>query len=334
MVIEPVVLGIDAGGTATRAVVAALDGARFARGRAGGGNPIAHGVAAACAALSHAAAQALRGYAEALGETGVPRVVAGTAAVAGDGPLRHGEGRAAFERVWYDLGIEAEVRCAKDVAVAFAAGTAEASGSVLLAGTGAVAAAIADRRLAGVADGLGWLLGDHGSGYWLGREAAAKAVADLTRGVPSGPLTRLITGALIGESEAGGRDLAMLIIRHAQGRPPLELSRLAPLVNRAAEEGDPGAAEIVAEAARLLVETVSEVRPAGAREPIVLAGSVLTSRGPVRRAVCDLLRERWDASVSVAGDGAGAAAWLAALDLLGEDAAPPHGTFTGRPEVG
>ncbi|MFD0788716.1 ATPase, partial [Micromonospora azadirachtae] len=38
-----VVVGLDIGGTSTRATVLGLDGQRLGTGRAGGGNPTSHG---------------------------------------------------------------------------------------------------------------------------------------------------------------------------------------------------------------------------------------------------------------------------------------------------
>ncbi|RBQ14469.1 ATPase [Spongiactinospora rosea] len=330
--LDGVVLGLDVGGSNTRAVAAALDGSRLARGVAGPGNPSAHGVSVACAAMAAAAGEALDAYAR---EYGRPRVLGGVAGIAGGGPLYHGEGRAAFTGIWEALGAAGPVTAIDDVLVAFAAGTPEPDGHVLLAGTGAIAAAVAGRDLGAVADGLGWLFGDLGSGHWIGHQAARRVVHAMAAGDPPGPLTGMVVRAILGTEPAGtGRGAAGPVIAAAQARPPIELARLAPLVSRAAEAGDEMALEIVAEAARLLTGTVASVRPPGARTPIVLAGSVLTSHGPVRRAVHALLRERWDAPVTVAADGAGAAAWLAALDILGERDAPAHDVFTGGTGVG
>ncbi|MFC7644426.1 hypothetical protein ACFQX6_29770 [Streptosporangium lutulentum] len=47
----------------------------------------------------------------------------------------------------------------------------------------------------------------------------------------------------------------------------------------------------------------------------MLAGSVLTSEGPV----CSAVRERLGAGAVLAGDGAGAAAWLAGREVFGWD---------------
>lgn len=104
-----------------------------------------------------------------------------------------------------------------------------------------------------------------------------------------------------------------------QGQAPLALAELAPLVSEAAADGDPVALEIVNEAAIRLVRTVMEVHVSGL--PIVLAGSVLTTEGPVQQAVLALLREE---TVSIAGDGAGAAAWLAARAYLSPHEAERH----------
>ncbi|MCI3271667.1 hypothetical protein MQP27_11140 [Streptomyces sp. 7R015] len=74
-----------------------------------------------------------------------------------------------------------------DIEAAFASAPgAPADGLALVAGTGAVAMRIADRRATTTVDGDGWLLGDDGSGFWIGREAvrAALRMAD-GRGGPT-----------------------------------------------------------------------------------------------------------------------------------------------------
>ena len=47
------------------------------------------------------------------------------------------------------------------------------------------------------ADAMQWLLGDQGSGFWLGREAARVAARALSRGEAGGRLVRLVAGALL-----------------------------------------------------------------------------------------------------------------------------------------
>ncbi|MFS1304649.1 N-acetylglucosamine kinase [Streptosporangium longisporum] len=323
---------MDVGGTSSRALLLDASGRRSGYGHAAGGNPAAHGNAAAVANIGLALGSALRGT--------DPALVAGAVVgLAGSGALE----RPVFDRMWAATGLRVAPRLVGDLGIAFAAGTAEPHGTVLIAGTGAIAARIEDGEPVTVADGLGWLLGDQGSGFWLGRRAARAAARALSRGDAGGTLTRLVMDALLddtpprpeatdpetpapgrgvvgemGDGAAGEmRALAIRLVVRAQSRPPLELARLAPLVARAAAEGDPVAREIVSTAARLLCETVAEVRPADGTGPIVLAGGVLAGDGPVGAAV----RERLGSGAVPAGDGAGAAAWLAGREAFGWDPA-------------
>jgi glucosamine kinase len=292
------VLGVDAGGTSTRAALFALDGSRVGHGLAGGANAVALGFSAACDNLTSAVRQAV-------GEAVVGAAVVG---LAGNASMR----QEVVDQVFRVLGgLEGGVVAVGDVVTAFAAGTASPSGTVLISGTGAIAAKITDHQPVATADGYGWQLGDEGSAFWLGR-AAARAVIralDASAGSGGGRLAELVTCRLLGGGpydDPVGRLAAVV-----QERAPLALAELAPLVSEAASAGDPVAVEIVAEAAVRLVRTVSRVHDPGL--PIVLAGSVLTSDGPVRESVQGRLREE---TVRVAGDAAGAAAWLAARAYL------------------
>ncbi|MEU4544215.1 N-acetylglucosamine kinase [Nonomuraea dietziae] len=310
------VVGVDAGATSTRVAVHALDGGRLGYGTAGGGNPSAHGAQAASAAIGAALTRALEG----LDPSRVSRSVAG---VAGN-TLTFG---AVLDKLWADHGLPVGPRLMNDVPIAYAAGSAEPSGTLLLSGTGAVAARFTAHALEELSDGLGWLLGDAGSGFWIGRAGAKAVVHALDRGETGGLLSDLVVAHFLGDDRGPTpRGEAERIVRLAMA-DRTTLGPLAGMVSRAAAEGDPTALEIAERAAAHLAATVARVYDGG---PIVLAGSVLTNEGPVRQAVQRLLEQRWEAKVAVARDGAGAAAWLAALDLLPEAAAARlHPAFTG-----
>ncbi|MEV4060971.1 N-acetylglucosamine kinase [Nonomuraea dietziae] len=296
------VVGVDAGATSTRVAVHALDGGRLGYGTAGGGNPSAHGAQAASAAIGAALTRALEG----LDPSRVSRSVAG---VAGNS-LTFG---AVLDKLWADHGLPVGPLLMNDVPIAYAAGSAEPSGTLLLSGTGAVAARFTARALDELSDGLGWLLGDAGSGFWIGRAAAKAVVHALDRGEPGGLLSDLVVAHYLGDDRGPTpRREAERIVRLAMA-DRTTLGPLAGMVSRAAAEGDPMASEIAERAAAHLAATVARVHDGG---PIVLAGSVLTNEGPVRQAVQRLLEQRWEAKVAVARDGAGAAAWLAALDHI------------------
>ena len=110
------VLGVDAGGTASRAVLATVDGTIAGRGAAGPGNPLSAGSAAASAVGT-----ALH---QALGRT-PPAAV--TAAVLGVAGIESDADPAAkvFTPMWHDLGLTCTPAHVGDVVTAVAAGTAE-----------------------------------------------------------------------------------------------------------------------------------------------------------------------------------------------------------------
>ncbi|MEU0568492.1 BadF/BadG/BcrA/BcrD ATPase family protein [Nonomuraea sp. NPDC005983] len=296
--------GVDAGGTSTRVAVHTASGERVGYGTAGSGNPAAHGHAAAACAINAALRAALDGLA--------PSAVAATVA----GVSGADDGFAdVLARLWTSQGLPCAPRMLGDVDVAYAAGTPSPTGTLLLSGTGAAAARMVGRQVDAVADGLGWLLGDEGSGFWIGHAAVRSSVHALDAAESSaslGPLAALVVRHY-GVSGTPRR-MADQIVRHAQA-DRMTVAAAAPLAGRAALLGDPVARSIVRQAAQHLATTAARVHRDG---PIVLAGSVLTSHGPVRLAVQELLEE---GEVLTAQDGAGGAAWLAALPHVGEEAA-------------
>ncbi|MFJ6167363.1 N-acetylglucosamine kinase [Micromonospora orduensis] len=309
---DTVVVGLDVGGTSTRATALTLTGDRLGTGRAGGGNPTSHGAERAAAELL----TALRGALHGVDPT---RVAAGTIGLAGAARLlADPAGRAAFDRAWHDAGLRCPYAVHGDALVAYASGTAEPDGTVLIAGTGAITAQVRDLRLDRVADGHGWLLGDAGSGFWLGREAVRRLLADLDAAHTPGPLATAVLTELMGSADIAPRprDTVDATIQAVTRRPPVELARLAPLVVTAAADGEPVATALIAEAAAHLASSVSRIRAAGADTPVVLGGGLLTADTPLATAVRAEIGWHWPhAPLRTAGDGAAAAAWLAARGL-------------------
>jgi glucosamine kinase len=311
---ETLALGGDLGGTSTRILVVGTDGREHGRSTAGGGNPISH-PAGAAAALGEALRTALAGV-----DPG--RVRASVIGVAGGPALRTPPVAAQFGKVWADAGLTCDPGYAPDLEVAFAAGTPEPDGTVLVAGTGAAAGSVTGHRLTRTADGHGWLLGDDGSGFWLGREAVRAALRTLDAGEPPGRLV----GSVLRELDAAetvdqvqlahrGIDRRDRVIQAVNSRPGVQLSALAPLVTAAYREGDPQARSIVERAAAALLATLSRVRDQGERTPIVLAGSLTSDTSPVGTTLRTLLEARFAGTVRPARSGVGGAAWLALAAL-------------------
>lgn len=273
------VLGIDVGGTASRALLTTIDGARVGFGRAGAANPVTVPLSLAVSAVRAASDQAL---------SDVDRSLVGSVVIGMAGSSRLADPTVA--EAFGDLGLPVKPRFVGDVVVAFAAGTAAATGTVLISGTGAVACRIVDAEQTRVADGLGWLLGDLGSGFWLGRQAASCSARNLYRR-RSTLLTELVTRAV------GLTDPDAFVVS-VQSPPPHDLARLAPLVTEAALSGDQEALDIIGRAAAHLAATVAEVHVDG---PIVLAGGVLRHSAPVHDAVHHRLAARYPGTPIVLG---------------------------------
>lgn len=299
------VLGIDLGGTQCRALLADTEGTRHGTGHSHGGNP-GSDPAAALAGVACAVAAALEGISPAT----VRHVVLGAAGYAA---VSQPPTAQALAGVWAAAGLRCPVRVRPDCEVAFAAGTADPNGIVLIAGTGSMAARIADRSMTSRAGGHGWVLGDEGSGFWLGREAVRVTLRMLEVGRPVGELVCRVLAAVLGRIPSDADPLRTIgaITTWVHRKAPAGLAALAPLVCAAARVGDAEAGALLERAAELLADLALMLWRTG--EPVVLAGGLLTA-GPLGPLVSDRLRAA-GASVHHSGDTAAGAAWLAALDI-------------------
>ena len=170
------VVGADVGGTATRVGVADLATGVLALARGGPGNPNSVGLAASAAEIRAVTARALAGSS---GE--VVAVVVGLA----------GGTRVAADPQFLAAAVPPEVAVTpvlvSDLAVGFSSATPAERGCMLIAGTGAVAGRLVGEEVEGRRDGWGWLLGDRGSGFWLGRAAVRATLDAFDEGRPLGP---------------------------------------------------------------------------------------------------------------------------------------------------
>ncbi|SDX07496.1 BadF-type ATPase [Amycolatopsis xylanica] len=309
------VVGVDAGGTSTRAVAADAAGCVLGTGRSGGANPNSHPPEEAAAHIAEAITAALAGLDPA-------RTRACVVGMAGVSKLTDPAIAAVFTRTWERLGIG--VRVVSDAEAAFASATAEPDGTVLIAGTGSIAGRVRGRKMVSTAGGWGWLLGDEGSAYWIGREAVRSTLDVLARGHRVTGLAAAVLTEALGVSELDATTdrlaLSRRLITGVNAEPPIRLARFAPLVSAAHDDGELAALEIVARAAELLVANALAAREPDERTPVVLVGSVLGAGSPVGVLVRTSLREL---DVLTSTDGVLGATWLAAVDAFGEDAPRP-----------
>ncbi len=286
----PNFLAIDAGGTSTRAVLVDPSGQCLGYGAARGGNPVSRGFDAALAALLEASVAAIG---DAPGA--IAHVLVAMAGASLELPTH------VFRKGFAALGLTGELMIESDLLAAFYSGTHHDDGLALIAGTGAVGARVVAGQLEAVADGTGWLLGDNGAGFWLGREVARAVAAALDGRGQATSLTPLVLAALAITLDPGARAHGRLraqqqLIAKVYELPAIELSRFAPLVFQV--EGDAVAQDIIDRAARDLAGTLLAASRAGgapgggdggqrqlATQPLVFGGSVLTKGGTVAAAV-------------------------------------------------
>lgn len=280
------VLGIDAGGTKTVALLADADGQVVGEGRAGGANLQAHGELEVEKVLHHVIDLALDGYgaspvAVCLGLAGVDRD--------GDGEVIRG--------IMRRLGFRERTLIVNDALIALVAGVPLGQGDdtvgqgvVLISGTGSIAYGVNSHGQAARAGGWGSSLGDEGSGYWIGRRAL-KAVARDADG--RGPRTRLTPLVLAHFSVSRPEQLVSEIYNHAQGKRAI--ASLGQTVDQARAEGDVVATEIMRKAADELTlaaaSVVARLEMRGEQFPILLSGGMIRGAQWLATAVTNRLAE-------------------------------------------
>ncbi|MFD9737006.1 N-acetylglucosamine kinase [Umezawaea sp. NPDC059074] len=309
------VVGLDAGGTSTRAVVLDLDGTRLGAGVAGGANPNSHPPTRAAAQIRAALRAALDGL-------DARKVQSGVLGMAGASKLTDPAVAELFTEAWTGAGLRCPMRVVTDSEAAFAAGSASPDGTVVVAGTGSVAAKIVDHKVTRTSGGYGWLLGDEGSAFWMGRSAVRDTLCQLETANPLSALAEAVLGMSLVEA-TDRRKMWSRLITVVNSTPPIALAKYAPLVSAMAADRDPHAQEIVEAAAALLADTAMATRTPGESTPIVLVGSLVGPSSPVGDRLRALLRARSNGTVRLATEGAAGAAWLAAIDLLGPTAPRP-----------
>jgi glucosamine kinase len=274
-------LAIDAGGTKTQCLIA--DGDRvLARAATGTVKLMRVSEQEATARLQAMLAEAAAAAGVSLGQ--VERTCFGLAGVSG--PAVQVWARRAISAV-----VAGELILCGDEEIALDAAFAGGDGILVIAGTGSNAIGRAAGGELFGAGGWGPVLGDEGSGYWIGLEAirAALRAQDRVGGVATCLLREI-------EREWGLGSAAELVAVANQraGATPPDFAALAPVVARCAEAGDALAVGVLERAGEELAELVSVVFHTmsgragvdpGAEIGVAFTGSVLAQIAAVREAM-------------------------------------------------
>jgi N-acetylglucosamine kinase-like BadF-type ATPase len=239
------VLGIDGGGTKTLGLIADLNGRVLGQGVGGTSNPQVVGFEKAAEAVLKVVKECCRRagcYPEHL-----RAVVVGLAGAGRESDRRRAQieirGLARKKNMSLkDLRVESDARIALEGALG------GESGLVLISGTGSIGFAKSDDGSVHRVGGWGCTIGDEGSGYAVGRAALAAIVRALDG---RGHSTILRKWA----SKSFGLSSPETIISSIY-QNHFEVSRIAPLVLKAAAKGDKVSKEILGDASRDLAEHV------------------------------------------------------------------------------
>jgi N-acetylglucosamine kinase-like BadF-type ATPase len=256
------VLGIDAGGTKTVCQLADEQGTMIAEARGGGANLQAVGELEVEKVLHHV-------MEDAIGD----RAIVPDAICLGIAGVDRPDDAALVRGIMKRIGYKARVLVVNDALVALEAGAPGQAGVVIISGTGSISYGRNDEGLAARSGGWGYVLGDEGSGYWIGR-AALRAV--LRAADQRGKETAL-TGLLLKRFGISRPQELIHEVYHTNLKPAA-IGTLAQCVHQAFTEGDEVATGILRGAANELewsaISVARRLGLIGHRFPFILAGGI------------------------------------------------------------
>lgn len=273
-------VGVDGGGTSTRAVVIDEEGGELGRAE-GPGSVVTRETPQKAV---HAVATVVRAAVRNAGQIGAARAL--WAGLAGAG---QDAARTAVLVALVKERVASVVHVGTDVEAAFQDAFDDGPGILLIAGTGSIAWA---RQASGHrvrVGGWGQDLGDEGSGYWIGT-AALRSVVRAEDGRASG------TGMAGPVLEHCGVAHARGLIGWVEAASKGEVAGLAPIVSQAARDGDAAATEIieaaVAELDAHVAATLQKLGPTDDPPRLVLWGGLLAPGGSLHDVAREVLSRR------------------------------------------
>jgi N-acetylglucosamine kinase-like BadF-type ATPase len=178
-----------------------------------------------------------------------------------------------------------------DALVALEAGAPGQPGVVLIAGTGSIAYGRDERGRAARAGGWGHVLGDEGSGFWMGRQAIRAVMRAFDH---RGAATSMAAPIMAHFGVSRAQDLVRPI--YDDGMRPRAIAAVAPIVGEAADSGDAVATRIIdvgaGELAGSAVCVATRLDLTGRGFALPLAGGVFRSVPRVRALVIARLAEQ------------------------------------------
>ncbi|MEU9049180.1 BadF/BadG/BcrA/BcrD ATPase family protein [Streptomyces sp. NPDC048384] len=261
-------LAVDSGGSGLRVVVGTVG--RGATARRESGEPVRTGDRGIDP--GHFMEQLVPMVRALMAEAGVDRLDAAAVGAAGMASLGDALRAELPDALGREFGI-GRVALAADAVTAYVGALGSRPGAVVAAGTGLIAIGT-DLTNWRRADGWGHLLGDCGSGAWIGR-AGLEAALRAHDGRPGGS-----AGLLARAEELFGPVRSLPGKLYPRPDRPAVLASFAPQV-AACADGDPVAADILRAAARHMADSAAAVCPTTGEPQVALTGGLFKMGDPL-----------------------------------------------------
>lgn len=191
-----------------------------------------------------------------------------------------GDGAAEISKIFVNVFGEVPIHLVSDIELGYHANLALGEGIFLYAGTGSIAIHINKEGETFRAGGWGYLLGDEGAGYWIGREAIRTTLLSLESNAPIHPdsfedqVLRFIHCR-------DWKDIKSFVYSPDRSK----IAKIARLVIELTEKNDKLAMRILQEGASALANLVWRLEATLGEEklPVVFAGGLSTGENPLSR---------------------------------------------------
>lgn len=173
------------------------------------------------------------------------------------------------------LVFDCDSQIVSDIELAYRANFSEGNGILLYAGTGSVSFAIDEEGQTHQIGGWGYLLGDEGAGYWIGRESIRHALSVIESNAGRTP-DSLATLVLKAMNASDWNSVKSFVYSQERAK----IAALSAIVNMAAAKNDADAILILTKAAAHLAELVNRMDKQLVRKalPVTFTGGISNSQ--------------------------------------------------------
>ncbi|HET9013372.1 MAG TPA: BadF/BadG/BcrA/BcrD ATPase family protein [Gemmatimonadaceae bacterium] len=275
-----IVIGVDGGGSKTRAIVANEHGTQLGE-VVGPASAVKPGQAEASAEVIAATVR------DALASCEMTHVVPKVVCIGVAGVAREQERQALWQAL-VGREIAEEIVVHPDFSIALDDAFGDDAGILLISGTGSVAFGRGPSGAIARCGGWGPMCGDEGSGAWVGRRALSVVTASADGREPETALMgAVLTAAQVNEPRE--------LVAWAANATPTQLATLAPVVSSVADAGDLRANAIISLAVEELVLHVRALArqlfgDERAAIPVAFTGGMLTKGTTLRKRLEHRLR--------------------------------------------